>query len=172
MESDSPRVDFRSMSEQELFAQIRDFIHEFAARPSDEMSSQTRLLKDLGIAGDDAGKLFEAFAEKFAADIESFASIDFRAQFGDEGAGCLPIPFFCAAILSVGLQDGLAIPKIWSLVLSLIVMAVAVAAILRLMRERGYFAEKQAPIFVGDLVNAARAGRWVSKEEADRWMAP
>ena len=131
------------------------------------------MLHDFGIAGDDAAELLDGFANRFNIDIESFAVIDFREQFGDEGGldERLAVPFVVAAIIGVLFEEGWGVPKAWAFAFGAVIMLIVVAAVFYCKR-RWWHREEQEPITVADLINAANAGRWVSREEADRWIAP
>ncbi len=52
-----------------------------------DFDSNTRIEKDLGVTGDDAAELIEAFAKEFQVDVSHFK---FHDYFGPEG-----MDFFC-----------------------------------------------------------------------------
>ncbi len=55
---------------------LADEIIRFVARqigePESQLSLETRLLQDLGVAGDDAQLLFASFAKRFGVDLTGF----------------------------------------------------------------------------------------------------
>jgi len=61
---------------------IRQFVHECAGVPKDEISEHTILQKELGLEGDDAGEFMVAYLKKFCVALEAF---DFNDYFDLEG---------------------------------------------------------------------------------------
>jgi acyl carrier protein len=71
----------------ELADEVRTLLANQCGVSEDRISSSTRLLDDLGIDGDDAAELLEAFAAKFDVDLSGF---DFQSFFHSEAAlGCI-----------------------------------------------------------------------------------
>jgi len=68
---------------------VRQFVHEYAGVPKDEISEHTILQKEIGLEGDNAGEFMVAYSKKFPVDLEAF---DFNKYFDLEG-GFNPIYF-------------------------------------------------------------------------------
>src|SRR5262249_39999906 len=65
--------------------QVRHFVAKHTRFPLRDISSETRMVSDIGVAGEKAEKFFAAFAEQFDVDPDSLRHIDFRKHFGHEG---------------------------------------------------------------------------------------
>lgn len=76
-------------TENELWDRIVDFTRR-QTKTSAQLSRKTELQRDLGIEGDDAFDLVEAFAEEFEVDPGDF---DFHRYFGPEGFNPLSLVF-------------------------------------------------------------------------------
>ena len=75
----------------ELYSRIEAFVRDQLWEPKGGLHPETRLLHDMGVAGQDGYEFMEAYAAKFDVDLSGF---NLREYFGDEGVGCLPlIPF-------------------------------------------------------------------------------
>ncbi len=61
---------------------IIDFISDFCRISKDKLSASKSLLYDLGIDGDDAMDLLDAYSDKFCVDMSNFK---FDEYFGSEG---------------------------------------------------------------------------------------
>ena len=73
----------------EIFEKIRNIIAEMQGVKADKITMDSDLLKDFGIAGDDALLLFEEIDNKFAID---WNNIHLGIHFGNEGLG-YPFPW-------------------------------------------------------------------------------
>lgn len=71
----------------EIFARVKAFVAEHHRIAEKKFNPDTRLVEDLGIDGDDAVELIEAFCEEF--EIEDMSDFNFSNYFGPEG--CNPI---------------------------------------------------------------------------------
>lgn len=69
-------------SDNELSGQVVKFLAEFTGRPVHRMTVASRIVEDLGVAGDDGDELMRQFAEKFNVDLSGFGKWN---QFGGEG---------------------------------------------------------------------------------------
>ncbi len=69
------------MSGLEKIEEIKDLIAEIAPVRREQLTSSTRLGHDLGVDGDDAAELMQAFAQRFQADLSEF---EFELHFGPE----------------------------------------------------------------------------------------
>ena len=80
-----------SANQSELTEDVVSWLREHLRLPmSTTMTLETRINLDLGVDGDDGAELLDAFAKRFAVDIESFANARY---FGPE-AGASPMSFF------------------------------------------------------------------------------
>ncbi len=134
-------TDFNGGSDMEQHDDIESEVLEFVAREvglrRDRLSFNTTLLGELGLDGDDADDFFEAFSETFHVDL---STLNLSKHFGAEGYLPWQIPLL-----------------FWRAVAELIGRLLSSS---RLSRKT---AEEQAglvPITIGELVSAARAGRW------------
>lgn len=75
------------MNDTNLFERIVSFLKKETLFRSYDFTRETRIEKDLGVTGDDAAELIEAFAKEFQVDVSRFT---FHDYFGPEG-----IDFFC-----------------------------------------------------------------------------
>ena len=50
---------------------ISEFVAEFCAIPQSQLSATSRLEEDLGVSGDDAADLLEAFSTRYSVDLSS-----------------------------------------------------------------------------------------------------
>lgn len=72
------------------FMSIKEFVKkELSLRSSIGLSSETRLVEDLRVDGDDALELIEKFAERYQVDLSGF---DSRQYFEEEGMHWLTVP--------------------------------------------------------------------------------
>lgn len=70
-------------SGEQIFHEMRDFIHEFCAVPKKKISEATTLARDLRMDGDDAGDFMVAYADRFKVDLTDFVFVKY---FGVEAA--------------------------------------------------------------------------------------
>ncbi len=91
------------MAEQSICDDVEKRVIEFIAAQSatsiSRISPATTLFGDLGIDGDDAGDLLEAFVATFHVDLSQF---EFTEHFGTEGLGCSFPVFWFLAIFGSG----------------------------------------------------------------------
>ena len=66
---------------------VRAFVAQYTATDPDQLLLDTTLFGDLGVDGEDASELFEAFAREFNVDISGF---DHSRYFGPE-VGAFPL---------------------------------------------------------------------------------
>src|SRR5262249_55049010 len=142
----------------ELFEQVRQFVAKHTGFPLRDISLETRLAHDLGLAGDDAETFVSRFAKQFDVDPDSLRHIDFEKGFAQEGESMwsgLLVAFAILLILVVGSAFGL---SVWlSGPLALPVICLSLYLIVKMM---GVKRRHPDDITVGDLVRAAEAGRW------------
>ena len=142
----------------ELFEQVSQFVAKQTAFPLPDISPETSLAHDIGLAGDDAEKFFTAFAKQFDVDLDSLRHIDFKKHFGHETEFMWSGFVVAVAILFtliIGSAFGL---SFWlSGPLALPVICLSLYLIVKMM---GVKRRHPDDITVGDLVRAAEAGRW------------
>lgn len=80
-----------------VFEEVIGFIITERGKYRFPLTSETRLLEDLGIDGDDAVEFFEAFQEKFQVDL---SDLNLGKYFNDEGLDILGILTFFRKIFS------------------------------------------------------------------------
>jgi phosphoglycolate phosphatase-like HAD superfamily hydrolase len=85
---------------------VLDFISEYSGVDRDQITKATRIVEDLGIAGDDGDDFIAAFCEQFEIEPSSFAP--WMRQFGSEGG---PDPISLLWALYSLLRDGCAGPR-------------------------------------------------------------
>ena len=73
------------MTNAPTFERIAQFVANQAGVPLDRVRPDTRVETDLGVTGDDAAELLEAYAQEFHVDL---SALEFLRHFGPEG--CLP----------------------------------------------------------------------------------
>ena len=69
------------MAEQALLDQIVALVSRTSGVPADRIRPETRLAEDLGVDGDDADELLDAYARRFGVDLAAF---EFSRYFGEE----------------------------------------------------------------------------------------
>jgi Protein of unknown function (DUF1493) len=143
----------------ELVERVREFVAVKTGWPLGKVSLEAALARDIGMAGDDAVEFFEEFAREFGVPPETFSSLDFTHQFGDEGlrlgTGCSLLFTFSFFGFLLGawanLPSGLVLVGSFALTLG-------VASLYRKYVRR--HRDNQEPIRVSDLVEAATRKRW------------
>ena len=137
----------------ELFEQVSQFVAKQTAFPLRDISSETSLAHDIGLAGDDAEKFFAAFAKQFDVD-----HIDFKKHFGHEAEFMWSGFVVAVAILFtliIGSAFGLSIWLSGPLALPVICLCLYL-----IVKKIGAKPKETDDITVGDLVRAAETGRW------------
>jgi hypothetical protein len=147
-----------------LVEQVSQFVAKQTGFPLRDISSETSLAHDIGLAGDDSEKFFAAFAKQFDVDLDSLRHMDFKKHFAHEGEfmwSGLVVAVAILLTLIVGSAFGL---SIWlSGPLALPVICLSLYLIVKMMGAR-----RKPPddITVGDLVRAAETGRWPTAAHA------
>ena len=121
----------------------------------------SRLSHDLGMEGDDAVEFFEKFGEDFSVDLAPLGN-HWHRHFGPEGGGIPSLGAIVLIVACVVVGDLLHlafhwIPG-WAAMIALIV--VASWAYFRFFADRN---PDVIPVTVQDLVDAAKAGKWVKQ---------
>jgi acyl carrier protein len=130
--------------------EIIALISEQIGVPESQINTDSVINGKLGVDGDDAYDLLLAYQKKFSVDLSNFT---FRDHFGSEG-----VPFsFTVVILTLGLAFGYwqwgAIP------FAIVILSGYFNAIQEWLHPTG-------PLYVRDLIEAARSGRLCSTPSA------
>ena len=119
-----------------------------------KLSLKTRIAQDLGMDGDDAVEFFADFGKRFDVDFGDL-HIRWDEHFAPEGSGSWgAMAVLCICVIAgFWLHDLFGLLPSWGWGIALIGMAAVI--------HQCWFAKDTIlPITVGDLVEAARSGRW------------
>jgi acyl carrier protein len=145
----------------ELEERIIEFTAEERGMKREDVELSSSLSDDLGMDGDDAVEFFEKFGKTFSVDLELLWQ-HWHRHFGPEFSG-LSLGAIVLVVACVVLGDLLhrAFHRIpgWAAMIALIV--VAVYAYNRFFADRN--PDGVIPTTVQDLVDAAKAGKWVKR---------
>jgi hypothetical protein len=142
-----------------LLDRAKRFVRDQTGFPLQDISLDTRLRDDIGLAGDDAYEFFLAFAKEFEVDRKTFATFKIEKHFGNEGLSLLAPG--CLILLLAVFVGGLGV--YW------VALAMILVGVVQLLRDfvgfRGRSQEAHGEITVKDLVDAAEAKKWKSAVE-------
>ena len=147
------------MGDETTEAHVLRFVADKTNVRLEKVSLVARLGHDLGVDGDDAVELFEAYEKEFHVDLRLLWET-WSEHFGPEASFFVSPPFLVAcvaigtSIIFLQIISGISLPS-WSIVVVAIVGGFFVAL--------GYVRVYRTPlkeITVADLVNAARRGAW------------
>jgi len=146
---------------------VMRFVSTQTGMPLHKVSLESRLVEDIGLAGDDATELFEAFADEFGIDPDSFQCLDFKKHFGEEGVplgtGCLLMAILCPfAVPFFWITKYLDMPE-WIAIPFTVLGLIAVLFTLGMIYSH-FRRDDPSSIRVSDLVEAAQAKRWVARK--------
>lgn len=120
----------------------------------------SRISDDLGIDGDDAVELFEKFGREFSVDLEGLW-LRWELHFAPEGSEISPLFWILAGVAGAcGFGISHFVPAIPAWASSLVILMFFGWLHSRYFVDR---AEWPPAVTVQDMVNAARAGRWVKE---------
>jgi hypothetical protein len=138
-------------------AEVVGLVSRYLGIEASKVSPASRLFEDLGVDGDDAVELIDAFAARFPTDLGPLYA-HWSRHFGPEGWGWPDWRLNCAMAAGLGLvvmgcagiAPGLTLPLAAAVIVGTIVLA--------------WIAARRAlpnlPITVGDLIEAAGTGVW------------
>ncbi len=150
-------------------AEVVELLAQQLGIPTSRISRTSRLLEDLGVDGDDAVELVDAFAGRFSPDLESLER-HWSRHFGPEGwswpdrrlnYATLAGLALCASA-AAGLAPGLTFSAGVVVILGTLVVGVIA----------GRRAPPMLPVTVGDLIEAAEAGVWPLRYEDEASTRP
>ena len=155
-------------SEDALVEQVLAFTAERTGCHERELSLGVRLAQDIGMDGDDAVEFFEKFADRFKVDITELQK-NWDKHFGPE-AGLAPsgslgvvVSFFMGAC-TIGWILSKYVPALalWAWITVVMIFGVEVVFV-----YQWWFGKEDPclPITIRDLVEAARTGCWISKQD-------
>lgn len=145
---------------------VRKILIEGQGVPEHKVTSDARILHDLGVDGDDAAEMFEALHERFGTDFTEL-NHQWRVFFNTEGASAREILIGIPAIIvCAGVAGALAAALHWP---SYVGGGVAIT----LCVSGGWlfsklFGQELQPLTVAGLTEIVQAGRWPS-DPADVW---
>ena len=130
----------------------------------DRIALTDRLAHDLGIDGDDARELFEAFGAEFEVDLEPLYR-RWGEHFGPEG---IPLRIGLTGVVIAGATGVAGAALGWPSWLAFGVSAICVVGWMFGLRAWPLGGPDLRPVTVADLVEAASRGRWPEPEAAER----
>ncbi len=165
----------------EYDAGLVERVRQLVAKKTDtrlrKISPGTSLAFDIRINGDEVTDLFEAFTREFNVDPQSLPPFDFGGLFLSEheilqttaraGYGCLGV---LAAMTLSGVVAVLAFP--WGAALFVIPMLGLIWLFYLSSGWRKIRRGDPEDVIVGDLVDAAMAGRWVKQPRGELYRKP
>lgn len=148
-----------------LLEEVSQFVADQTAFPLGDISPETSLAHDIGMAGDDADEFFTAFIEKFGVDPDSLHAIDFEKHFGHEGW-----PFWFGCVVAIGVILALLIAGAFGLSIYLSgPLALPVVCLCLYLIWSGGLSKRRNDaddITVADLVRAAEEKKWLASPSA------
>jgi hypothetical protein len=146
----------------ELDHRVFQFVADETGHPLRNVVRGTTLTWEIGLAGDDAVEFLQKFIKQFNIDPESFRTIDFGRHFGNQDAhlqlGCVLFVVGVPLAFLIENQFGAAT---WFASCSGCFLAYLIWTGWALICTKWPPPDPSA-ITVGDLIDAARAGRWTA----------
>lgn len=140
-------------SNEELEAQVRDYIALMADVSADRVQPATRLLQDLGIDGDDAVELFGGLHERFGTDLTPLYE-HWDQHFGPEGVGW-PSILIIAPGAAVGGIVGSSVDPAAGIAVAVLLVTISLWVAPKLGLGR-----RLIPVTVADVTRAVKFGSW------------
>jgi acyl carrier protein len=144
----------------ELEERIIEFTAEERGMKREDIELSSGLSDDLGMDGDDAVDFLEKFGKKFSVDLELLWKHwprHFGPEFSGPSLGAIMLIVACVVLGDLLHRAFHRIPA-WAWMIALIVAAV--------WTYNRFFADRNPdviPVTVGDLMDAAKAGKWMKK---------
>jgi hypothetical protein len=136
-----------------MFASIR------AGLERQKLTPMTRLAQDAGIKGDDASKFFDAYAQEFRVNLDEL-NMHWDSHFRPEAGLVLNTVFWVVGILLLAFfLTGPIFMWYWASSNEWWIWS-GLVAVLSLFTA-WFRQQKTTPVTIADLIDAARAGRWV-----------
>ena len=144
----------------ELEERIIEFTAEERGMKREDIELSSGLSDDLGMDGDDAVDFLEKFGKKFSVDLELLWKHwprHFGPEFSGPSLGAIMLIVACVVLGDLLHRAFHRIPA-WAWMIALIAAAV--------WTYNRFFADRNPdviPVTVGDLMDAAKAGKWMKK---------
>ena len=144
----------------ELEERIIEFTAEERGMKREDIELSSGLSDDLGMDGDDAVDFLEKFGKKFSVDLELLWKHwprHFGPEFSGPSLGAIMLIVACVVLGDLLHRAFHRIPA-WAWMIALIVAEV--------WTYNRFFADRNPdviPVTVGDLMDAAKAGKWMKK---------
>jgi hypothetical protein len=149
--------DYTAMATEGLEAEIIDLLVEERGLPRERIQTNSRLLQDLGMDGDDAVDFFEIIHKRFGTDLTRLYD-NWSGHFGPEGFSCWNAVIILPAALIGGLfAGGAGLSTFWGIAVTVALLAAWSWA----MRRWGP-PDPMVPITVREVIVAVEAGEWPS----------
>jgi len=126
--------------------------------PAHKVTSEARIVHDLGVDGDDAAELLEELHKRFGTDFDALEG-QWREFFNTESASPGSILLGIPAVIIFGAVAGIIsavwhLPKLVAVLLALLLLVIGS----RLLSH--WFGKELRPLTVGGLAQIVEAGRW------------
>lgn len=142
----------------DIVERVRQLVADETGAHRDEITLDTRLSDDLGVAGDDGCELMEAFAREFQVDM---TGVDLFGHFGHEGWGVPGCAYATMGLVPVVVLVMSRVESPWVLVPSLVApVAFACWFAGRVFGRGAWHSGGDVPITVRDLAEAAQRKAW------------
>lgn len=164
-------------SREELELYMRQFVARERGMDVEQIAAQHTLRTDLGMDGDDAVEFFAKYEKEFGVDLMDLGKC-WSFYFGPEGWLFLTkgVKLALIAAASAGVLEWLLLPGLSAIgglvtVTGLFLLILVAVKIAERINARPEKAPEMQEITVGELVDAARSGRWIVPEEILEWVS-
>lgn len=149
------------MGSRDLESEVIDLIADECGLAREKVHLSDRLLRDLGMDGDDAVDFFICVHERFGTDLTHLQE-HWGQHFGPEGFSCWNGLLLLLAAIIGGVVAGVAgLSAFWGVAVAVGLLAAWVSMI-----RRWGPPDKMVPLTVADVVVAVEAGAWPSRPNA------
>lgn len=148
----------------QLVEEIIDLLAAERAMKRSKIKLTSELNNDLGMDGDDAVEFFETFSKRFSVDLEEL-NVHWEQHFAPEGGGPglgFMILTGVAVVLAGLLHEAVSVIPMWASYVG--VLSISFVAYFYLA---GRNAVRASGVTVQDLIDAAKAHRWVKSYNND-----